>query len=74
MLLGRLELPTAVGEAFQRTARPRDQVRYTTAGRLRRAGFRPVWDGHGDKPNHVSVEFRGLWDDYVARRFEDCFD
>jgi hypothetical protein len=53
----------------------REAVRYTTVGCLRDAGFRVRSTPSRGIPNHVSVEYDGIWtdDDGVAKRFDDCF-
>jgi hypothetical protein len=54
----------------------RDSVRYTTVGRLREAGFRVRSTPTRMNPDHVSVEYDGVWTDDgdVSKRFDDCFD
>jgi hypothetical protein len=47
-----------------------DCARYTTAGRLRQAGFTVVHTPNRKNPDHVSVSCEGPWDDEA---FDGCF-
>lgn len=73
-LLGRL----SPAEARKRVRRigsptPADGVRYARVGDLRITDFlvdHTPWPGNS---LHVSVRYRGVWDDGVAGKFEGCF-
>ena len=51
-----------------------DSVRYTTAGRLRAAGFEVVARPSRRIPIHVSVSCDEGWSDQTAVAFNACFD
>jgi len=53
----------------------KDQVRQTTAGRLRMAGFSVTSTGTPRNPGHVSVriDLEKVWDDDACARFDECF-
>ena len=54
-----------------------DRVRYTTAGRLRSAGFAVRATPSRRMPGHVSVELQNpddVWDNSARSRFDECFD
>lgn len=59
----------------RRSASMHDGVRYTTAGKLKAAGFLVVPDGGKRNPNHVSVCLDGdtEWTDDESARFSNCF-
>lgn len=48
-------------------------ARYTTAGALRNRGFEVHHSPTNRIPDHVSVAYRGDWNDDVALLFEQCF-
>lgn len=50
-----------------------DAVRYATVGALKEAGFTVREAPTRRNPEHAVVEYRGSWDDEVAKRFEGCF-
>jgi hypothetical protein len=74
LLLGRFTPETGAATAFRRPTQPgRDACRYTTAGRLRAAGFTVRHTPTKMVPDHVSVYRDGDWTAEVARVFDACF-
>ena len=81
LIRGRLSVREATtlirrqGEHYEVT--DRDRVRYTTAGRLRAAGFVVRATPSRRIPGHVSAELQdpeGVWDNSARSRFDECFD
>lgn len=72
LLAGRLT-PVAAATAVTGGAAPGSFARYTTVGKLRRAGFTVLHTPSRKLQNHVSVEYSGEWDDDVDTRFDACF-
>ena len=73
-LLGKLS-PAAARSRVRRAGAPvpADGVRYARVGELRARSFavdHTPWPGNS---LHVSIRYRGMWDDEVAGRFEACF-
>lgn len=50
-----------------------DGVRYSTAGRLRQAGFEVCNTPSLRNPDHVSISWPGSWDAHVCQKFAECF-
>lgn len=49
-------------------------MRYTTVEALRERGFVVYHDPTAMRPQHVSVEFQGDWDDAVEERFDGAWE
>lgn len=49
-------------------------IRHTTVGALCERGFVVYHDPRGMRPEHVSVEFPGDWDDAIEERFDDAWE
>jgi hypothetical protein len=72
LILGRLTGEEAGNRVLKRAIGDgHDSARYTTAGKLRRAGFVVEHTPHVKNPDHVSVRREGSWDD---EPFDGCFN
>lgn len=50
-----------------------DGVRYASVAELRQAGFEVHATPSRRNPSHVSITYRGVWDQHAASMFEACF-
>lgn len=73
VIAGRLSPDQAARLVTGRPARRGDAVRHTTAQELQEAGFTVRRTPSKRIREHRSVEYPGVWDDDVCRRFDECF-
>lgn len=73
VVLGRLPVDEVARVVAKRPAVRDDGARYTYVGRLQEAGFTVKRTPTHANPRHVSVLYRGRWDEEVAERFDGAF-